>query len=469
MTKNIYLLICAIGCAPLIAAQNEPAPSSYTEEVSIQAVEETAVNAYQAGNYQDMELALQRALELRPFLAHLRLLLAKAHALQDEKTEAFTALITLHKQGLYFDIAEDKDFENLRGLGVFDYVLQNMEVINQPYGNPETIAEIPENYELVEAMAYDTAAERTFFADARIGGIYTVDSQGNVATFAESTKLEPIFSIFDLEIDRERNVLWALSTVSSYLDDPDPRFAGRTFILRYDLESGERTGTFRTRERTRLIDLAVSPENGTIFAVNGATPTVWMLPADRLSEESGSMEVLLNIKDLGAFRTITVNQSGDTLYFSEYERGLFGHKLRDNRSFTVNMGDQLNTSGIDSMNWHDDSLILLQNGYQPHRVLRLMLADDGVRARHAQAMLSNLEEFQSPTTMDVVDGQAYVIANSHRNLFDPATGDKVTEAELDAHVVLRGSVNFGWMPPPVNLPGAGAVPSKVDHSGPDNP
>lgn len=461
MMKRIILAAGIVLIALMANAQSGDSQSPFASETNIGALQSAAAEAFQAGDYQRMELALQRAVELRPFLAHLRLELAKSLALQDKKTEAFTALLALQKQGLSFDIADDEAFTNLRGLGVFDYIQKNMDTFRQPYGQPQTVTDLPAEYSLVEAMAYDAESQRTFFADARQGRIFVADSEGEVSVFAESTKREPLFSIFDLELDAQRGVLWALSTVSSYLENPDGRFAGRTFVVRYDLASGKRTGTFRTREKTRLIDMAVSPRNGTLFAVNGATPTIWMLPADRLDKSSESLEVLLNLAGLGAIRTITIDDAGETLYFSEYERGLFGHKLRENRSFTLHMGDQLNTAGIDSMGWYDDSLVLLQNGYSPHRVLRLKLGNEGMSARHAQSILSNLDSFLAPTTMEVVDDQVLVITNSHRNLFDPATGERIGDAPLEPHHIVRAGLNYGWMPPPVENPAA-PTPSDSD-------
>ena len=174
-------ILFAIGFVLLISAAHSQEPAQPVEiatETSIPVLQTEAVKAYESENYGLMEQALQRAVQLRPFLAHLRFLLAKSMALQDKKTEAFTQLIALQKQGLYFDLAGDEDFANLRGLGVFDYIQQNMEVVKQPYGPADPVIELPTEYGLVEALAHDTASGRTFFADARKGAILVADAEG---------------------------------------------------------------------------------------------------------------------------------------------------------------------------------------------------------------------------------------------------------------------------------------------------
>jgi hypothetical protein len=68
--------------------------------------------------------------------------------------------------------------------------------------------------------------------------------------------------------------------------------------------------------------------------------------------------------------------------------------------------------GIDGLAWHNGSLIGVQNGVDPSRVLQLHLAPDGSRISAARILDMNHPRVAEPTLGVVVGDTYYYVANS---------------------------------------------------------
>jgi hypothetical protein len=74
--------------------------------------------------------------------------------------------------------------------------------------------------------------------------------------------------------------------------------------------------------------------------------------------------------------------------------------------------------GIDGLYAYRDSLIAIQNGTRPQRILRLKLDAEKRRIEHVEVLASNLPEWDEPTLGVIVDDAFYFVANSHWSKFD---------------------------------------------------
>ena len=72
--------------------------------------------------------------------------------------------------------------------------------------------------------------------------------------------------------------------------------------------------------------------------------------------------------------------------------------------------------GIDGLAWHNGSLIGVQNGVDPSRVVQLDLAADGSRISAVRILDMNHPRVAEPTIGVVVGGMYYYVANSFGGL-----------------------------------------------------
>ena len=96
----------------------------------------------------------------------------------------------------------------------------------------------------------------------------------------------------------------------------------------------------------------------------------------------------------------------------------------------------MDLNGIDGLVFHQGSLIGIQNGLEPGRVLRLRLSPGLDRIETVETLARGLPVFADPTLATVVDGSLYYVANSHWDKFDD-DGRLKDPGSLSEPVVLR--------------------------------
>jgi hypothetical protein len=124
------------------------------------------------------------------------------------------------------------------------------------------------------------------------------------------------------------------------------------------------------------------------------------------------------------------------VYVADYSRGLIQVDLATRTASEVAGADTMLTLGIDGLYYHDGTLVGIQNGVTPHRVLRLELSPDGERIVRSVAIERGHPHHREPTLGALVGRELYYVANSQWELF----GDDGRIAQPDSlqqPVVLR--------------------------------
>jgi hypothetical protein len=128
---------------------------------------------------------------------------------------------------------------------------------------------------------------------------------------------------------------------------------------------------------------------------------------------------------------MAVSENGKTLYVSDY-RGLFAVDIATRRVTALRVPHDLSLNGIDGLALSGASLIAIQNGILPHRVIRLDLAADGLTISRGRILEMNHPDFDEPTLGVVVGGALYFSADSQGQKFlnekRPITPDEMREA-----------------------------------------
>ncbi|HEX7023423.1 MAG TPA: hypothetical protein VF187_01285, partial [Gemmatimonadales bacterium] len=94
------------------------------------------------------------------------------------------------------------------------------------------------------------------------------------------------------------------------------------------------------------------------------------------------------------------------------------------------------TLGIDGLAWYDGSLIGVQNGVSPARVIRLVLDTAGRRIRQVEVLDRNTTQAPAPTIGTVWGGRYFYVANSQWEAYDDA-GGLLSGVRMDAPRILE--------------------------------
>ncbi len=182
-------------------------------------------------------------------------------------------------------------------------------------------------------------------------------------------------------------------------------------------------------------DLALGPD-GSLYAADPGEGRVYRLPpaGDRL-------EVLVDEGPILSAQGMAASADGRLLFVADYVQGIARVDLETREVVFLETPEDLLVSGIDGLLLAGDSLVGIQNGLRPHRVVRLRLDPSRSRITEGTVLERAHPRFDEPTLGVIVGDALYYVANSQYRLFD-ANGAPDRE-RLQEPVVLR--LSLPWL------------------------
>ena len=404
------------------AAPAAPAAASHAElrkelarSEDVARLEQVGARLDARGEHDAAVLVWQRLVALRPHLGRYKLRLAAAYAQQDMKSETYNALLELQKQGYAFDLEGDPRFGKVATTEVWKYVVQGFDANGQPFGEGEVAVTLPAEDLLIESIAWDPTRKQLLAGSARKGAVYRVDRKGRLKPLVVADAANGMWAVMDVAVDARRGVLWVASTAIPHFEGYEPeRDLGRAGVFKFDLKTG------------RFIDRYLSPvvpgqsffmstlaigSNGEVYAADGVNNAVYVVRGDEFKR-------LFHAPRLSGLRGMTVDAEGDALYFADAQRGIMGFDLKAGQPFDLRVPATLALGGAEGLVWWKDSLIVVQSGMQPNRIMKLKLSADGRDVAAVFPLEANKDALSAPTMATVGDGKVFVVANSQKRNYD---------------------------------------------------
>jgi SMP-30/Gluconolactonase/LRE-like region len=284
---------------------------------------------------------------------------------------------------------------------------------------------------LTEGIAYDSGQRAFYLGSVRHRRILRVPSKGQVSRFGGSPVPLP-WAPLGLRVDPAGRSLWVAAAALPQMEGYVAADSGKSGLLRFDLRSGKLTAKYLATGPGphALGDVAIS-RTGDVYASDSRSPVIFRKPAG-----SDTLERWLESPLLVSAQGLAFSPDERRLYLADYARGLLVID-RASRSISVLPGpDTVVTMGIDGLYFHDGSLIGIQNGLTPHRVVRLKLSPSGDRVLGAEVLERAHPRYQEPTLGTVVGGDLFYVANSQWERFGE-DGRVENPDSLQRPVVLR--------------------------------
>lgn len=392
--------------------------SLYAEERTAADVSRAAKAAYDRKDYAAFLTESRTLAAMRPGHPLVLANLGGALALNGRAEEALAQFEQLAAMQVAVDLS-DHDFDAVRDTPRFRAVVQRMaETERKRISSAKRTVTIAQKDLLTEAIAWD-AKSKTFLVSAnRKRKIVRIDLEGRVRDFVS----EGIWGANGLGIDAKRRLLWATSSPSARAEGYTEQADGEMALVAIDLDSGKivrRITPPQDGTKHFLDDLTVGPD-GTVYVSDGMAGLVFRLRGDALEPLVAG----------GVLRSPQGSAlGGGTLYVSDYATGVWAVDPASGKASRLETPPDCSTIGIDGLEYHNGSLLAVQNGVTPNRALRLRL--DGKRIARCEILEMNHPLMDEPTLGVVVGKDFWFLGASQGNKFD----DKKTELLHEAVIL----------------------------------
>jgi DNA-binding beta-propeller fold protein YncE len=231
--------------------------------------------------------------------------------------------------------------------------------------NPGIAFTLPDADMIAEDLAYDAKRARFLVSSVHRGGVDAIDTKGKVTRFVPADT----WGIFAIAADEKRGLLWAAAAAMPISANFKGGDAGQSALLAYDLRTGTSKGRYLPPDEGAhsFGDLTLSP-SGDVYVSDGIGSGVYVLPAG-----AKALRILVPRGVLKSPQTPVLSKDGQTLFVPDYDKGIAAVTVKTGKLTWLEHDAKMILQGIDGMYLWKDSLIAVQNGVLPNRIVRLTL------------------------------------------------------------------------------------------------
>lgn len=405
---RIWIFAALISAACNAGAQS--AVSSSAPETFAQ-WHEAALTAYQSKNFPAMEAALRRADVLRPHFPRTIYNLAAAAALQGRKDEALAGLERLTRMKLAYKAGADEDFISLREMPRFKEIIERFDKYSKHLGRANFAFSAGVNSFMPEGIAYDEDSGAFFLSSVHQRRILKSPRSGENSSLIGSAR-HGIWSVLGMQVESSRNRLWAASSALPEMEGFGEENRGRAGLFAFDVDSGTLRAKFllpKDGKEHVLGDVLVA-STGELYTTDSAAGVLY-----EVSRKDGKYTALTASGALESPQGLTFSKDKKKIYLADYNRGLFRFDLEKKTLERVAVPDDICAYGIDGLYRYQNTLVAIQNGTRPNRVVQFQLDDAGLAVTDMKLLSANHPDFDEPTLGLIKKGIFFFVANSQWN------------------------------------------------------
>lgn len=455
MKRTIFpcLVALLLACAQAAMGQSgatdggdpREAAKDLTQE-QLHSVDDLTVLYNLATIYQDsldmkrLSWTLEQMSRRLPLNGEIRLALAAAYSNLGDKAKAYDTLLRMQQQGFGFNLTNDPRFEKVSDTEVWTYAVANLRANLKPFGDGRTSFALPRGEYLFESIAWDPKRQQFLVGSAREGKIFLADKQGQLTDFISPDAGNGLWGVYAIAADPQRDALWVASTSSPLFSHFKAEDIGKAGVFKFQLSTGKLLDKVvlsgNVSENHTLTAITVSSK-GQVFAIDGIRNIIYRV-------DGKTLKPFMQHPDMVSLRGMTTTPDGNTLYFADYQRGIFGVDLATGKPFDV--GYDLSTlvlPGIEALHWYDGTLIAVEPGMNPPRIMRLHLSRDGRSIERFMPIDAANPALPMPTGGTVVGNELYLFADSRRDYYDQY-GVARNDHAAAPQSIFRSDLRFAW-------------------------
>jgi hypothetical protein len=404
-------------------AQNEPVKDVryYTQQ---------AIQTYRAKSFSAYLENMLHARELRPEHPTIMYNLAGAYALNGKGSDALQLLGRIAQMGLIYP-TDDEDFAAIKTSEEFQNIVKKFAANQAAVSHSTSAFTLEEKGLVTEGIAYDPLTQTFYLSSVHKRKIVSVNARGEARDF--SAAQDGLWSVLGMKVDAGRRLLWVASAALPQMMNFNAADKNRTGVFKYDLKSGRLLGKYLLPDTTRAHvfgDLVIHP-SGDVYVTDSVTPGVYVIRARK-----DTLDAFAGPEPFVSPQGADFSADGKKLFMSDYLLGLFVFDLKTKKLTKLEHPENVSLYGLDGLYFYKGSLIAVQNGTNPQRVVRLYLNPAQTRVERLAAIESNNPACDEPTLGVISKDEFYFIANSQWSTVSEK-GELAAEDKLRKPVVLK--------------------------------
>ncbi len=357
------------------------------------------------------------------------LTVASIEAHLGHKAEALQWMEKYAATGLSYDIAKDDDSKPLLADEAGQKLAAQMKENNRSIARAEFVCALPQADTMPEDITYLKAVESKTTGSFIVSSIqhrtaYRVslpkagskECAMQELPLSEDAKHWPTLAV---SVDPKRKVLWMTSSAMPGFSGFPKEDEGKALLLEVDTTSGKVLHRFdpNTTGPAVLGDMSVT-DDGTVYVTDSIGGGVYRL---RGNPDTAKLEKIAD--GLFSPQTPVLARDGKRLFVADYTLGIAVIDLAaPGKVSYLPHPENVAVVGLDGLYRSGDSLIGIQNGTEPNRILRLRLNQEQTEIIGSEVIEQATERLGDPTHAVAVDGWFYVSANVGWSKVDDNTG-----------------------------------------------
>ncbi len=402
-------LAAALLVLPALAGP--PVPTQPVPDEPLALIEASREAASRRDDARALDL-LARAARLLPFDPRVPYDRAKLLARAGRDAEALVALREAFERGGAGRAPEEAAFATMKtrpeALRLFVEIADR----NRPKGEASVAFTVRQKDLLPEGIAHDPRSGAFFLSSLYRRKVVRVAPDGAATDFAGEAR-DGLWKTVGLKVDAARGRLWVMSGADdAAMARVEPEGVGRSGAFVYDLVTGALLRKSVLDGRPHFLnDAAILPDGDALVTDSEAGALL------RVSGSDGAISTVLPPRSLPYPNGVVATEDGRRALVA-HAAGVALVDVATGSSREVRPCKGVALVGLDGLAWSRGTLIAVQNGLFPDKVVRYRLSADLGSVESAEVLLRADPRFRIPTTAAVAGDDLYVVANSHLDAFD---------------------------------------------------
>jgi len=239
-------------------------------------------------------------------------------------------------------------------------------------------------------------------------------------------------SILGVRVDAARGFIWATTAGLPQMEGYEPRDSAIAALLRIRISDGvidKRWDLAPSPQGHTLGDLAIGA-NGDVYVTDSREPVLYILKRGADTLQRIVHPLFHNLQGMAPAA------DGRTLYVADWSHGLLRVDLATRQVTRLADAPHSSSLGCDGIVLDGNTIIAVQNGSSPQRVMRFTLNAAGTAIARADVLDRNTLLAPEPTIGTMSNGAFVYVANSQWDEYTDA-GTPKPSAVLHAPVLLR--------------------------------
>ena len=435
-TGAVMLVALATSIATLAHAQaaatSSPLPPRADSAQRARAAFHLAMAAYGQHDLATARREMLRAADVWPTQQVYLEAAAKLAAMTGDTADAARWLDRLAELGIGSAVPTDTVFRALGTAPAFVAAAARLDTATAPAVRSLVRLTVTDTTLHPEGIAFDSRHGRWFVGSVRQRRVVAVERDGRAHDFV-APRSDGLAGVFGMAVDSVRRVLWVATTALPRMEGFTPADSGRVGVYGYDLDTGRLTrSAWMPRDSSTAHtfgDVAVAP-NGDVYVSDSGAPWIF-----RLAIASDSLERFVSHLLFRSLQGMAITPDGATMYVADYSHGLLLVSLVSRTVTPLAASRTMTLLGVDGLYWHRGSLVGVQNGVIPARVVRFCLDSSGRSVRRLEMLDRNPAVADEPTLGAVVGDSLFYVATSEWEKYDD-NGKRIANTRLRPATVL---------------------------------